>query len=375
MELKGNFKVRDLGSVEQKSKQEVEQELLEKKDKQEVQEQPEQEVVEKKEVEEKTEEPAKAEEQPKELEESEVLSYIEKRYGKEIKSLDDLTAERESQVEMPEDVAAYLKYKEKTGRGFEDYVKLNEDFNSLPEDVLLEKFYLDTKEAIDIEDVDVLLEDFDFDEEVDEPKEIKKKKLAKKKIIAKAKDYFEQQKEMYHKPLESSGPVISEQDAQNLEAYKQYVNSAKSYEEEAKKKSEWFTQKTDEVFSSEFKGFEFTLGENKITYAPGDAQELKKAQSNVTAFLNKFMDENGLMTDATGYHRALAIAMNPEKFASFFYEQGKSDATEDVVKKTKNVNMSIRQTPQVKSKGDGIKVRVLNPDSGRGLKIKSIKRK
>ena len=57
MELKGNFKVRDLGSVEQKSKQEVEQELLDKKAEQEVQEQPEQEVVEKKEVEEKTEEP------------------------------------------------------------------------------------------------------------------------------------------------------------------------------------------------------------------------------------------------------------------------------------------------------------------------------
>ena len=32
--------------------------------------------------------------------------------------------------------------------------------------------------------------------------------------------------------------------------------------------------------------------------------------------------------------------MNPEKFAKFFYEQGKADATEDVMRKTKNINMS-----------------------------------
>ena len=32
---------------------------------------------------------------------------------------------------------------------------------------------------------------------------------------------------------------------------------------------------------------------------------------------------------------AVAIAQNPEKFAKFFYEQGKANATEDVMRKTK----------------------------------------
>ena len=41
--------------------------------------------------------------------------------------------------------------------------------------------------------------------------------------------------------------------------------------------------------------------------------------------------------DAAGYHRALSIAMNPDKFAKFFYEQGKSEAVEDVLRKQKNV--------------------------------------
>jgi len=64
--------------------------------------------------------------------------------------------------------------------------------------------------------------------------------------------------------------------------------------------------------------------------------------------------------------------MNPEKFAKFFYEQGKSVATEDVIRKTKNINMSTRTAPEVTSKG-GVQVKAVNPSSGRGLKIKSRK--
>ena len=50
-----------------------------------------------------------------------------------------------------------------------------------------------------------------------------------------------------------------------------------------------------------------------------------------------FLDENGLIKDAAGYHRALSIAMNPDKFAKFFYEQGMSDATDTTMKQIKNI--------------------------------------
>ena len=86
------------------------------------------------------------------------------------------------------------------------------------------------------------------------------------------------------------------------------------------------------------------------------------------------MDENGLIKDAAGYHRSLAVAMNPEKFAKYFYEQGKADATEDVMRKTKNINMSERRAPEVTKSNDGFQVRAVNPDSGRNLKIRSAKR-
>jgi hypothetical protein len=85
------------------------------------------------------------------------------------------------------------------------------------------------------------------------------------------------------------------------------------------------------------------------------------------------LDENGMIADAAGYHRSLAIAMNPERFAKFFYEQGQADATDDVMRKTKNINMSERKAPEAIVKG-GMQVKQVNPDAGRGLKIKSIKR-
>ena len=116
------------------------------------------------------------------------------------------------------------------------------------------------------------------------------------------------------------------------------------------------------------------LDDKTVTFSPGDAQTIKKTQETPMNFINKYLDDKGLINDAAGYHRALSIAMNPDKFAKFFYEQGKSEATEDVIRKTKNINMSERRAPEVTNKG-GFQVKSVNPDSGRGLKIRSIKRK
>ena len=65
------------------------------------------------------------------------------------------------------------------------------------------------------------------------------------------------------------------------------------------------------------------------------------------------------------------MAMNPDKYAKFFYEQGQADAVDNMAKKTKNIKMDIRSTPQVTAKA-GFQVRSLNQNSGRGLKIRSI---
>jgi len=66
--------------------------------------------------------------------------------------------------------------------------------------------------------------------------------------------------------------------------------------------------------------------------------------------------------------------MQPEKFAKFFYEQGLADATDDVTRKIKNINMSTNRAPEIGKSTEGVQVKAINPDSGRNLKIRSIKR-
>jgi len=359
------IKVRAIETIEPKSIQEVEKELLQKHEEEinAVQE----------DVQELVQEPVQQEPVEEELSEEKVLSYIGKRYNKQINSFDELVAEREESEPLPEDVAAYMKYKKETGRGFEDFIKLKKDFDSMDPDNLLKEYLAITQEGLDAEDIESMMDDYRYDEDIDDESKIKKVKIARKKAIAEAKKFFTEQKEKYKLPLESSGLGVSQEEKVEFEAYKQYIQQAKTIQEENERKRKWFDQKSDEVFSKDFKGFEFNVNDKKITFSPGDQAELRKAQSNPMNFIGKFLDDSGLLKDATGYHKSLSVAMNPEKFAKFFYEQGLADATEDVMRKTKNINMSERRAPEAVSKG-GMQVKAVNQDSGRGLKIRSIKK-
>ena len=383
------IKVREVNDVESKSVQEVENELLEKHETQQKLEfddvekvKPEipkgddkidlsktkEPVQEKEEVLEKVEEPTK---EPYQLKEEDILSFIGERYGKEINSIEELMSAREKSEELPEDVAAYFKYKKETGRSLEDYVKLQQDFSKLDPDSLLKEYLTITEEGLDPEDIDSIMEDYMYDEDLDDESVIKKTRLAKKKIIAKAKRFFNEQQEVYKQPLESRESSASQNE--EFKAYKQYVNEAKTQQEESNRKADWFSKKSDDLFGSEFKGFKFNVDDNELLFSPGNASELRKAQDTPMNFVNKFLDDSGMLNNAEGYHRSLAIAMNPDKFAKFFYEQGKSNATEDVIRKTKNINMTERTAPEVSTKG-GFQVKSVSQPSSRGLRIKSVKR-
>ena len=47
------------------------------------------------------------------------------------------------------------------------------------------------------------------------------------------------------------------------------------------------------------------------------------------------------MKDAKGYHKSLFTAMNPDRVANHFYQQGKADAIKDSMAKAKNVDMDL----------------------------------
>ena len=373
------IKVKDLGLVEEKSRAEVEEQLL-KKHEEKFEDTPQQEGVAEKvntnePVQEENLELVENKTPSSELNDENVLSYIKDRYNKDINSVDELFAEKEANEPLPEDVSAYLKYKKETGRGIEDFYRLQKDYTDMDENSVLANYYASTEEGLDEIDIQDIIEDkFDFDEEIDDHRDIKKIKLAKKRELAKAKKFLNEQKDKYKVPLESSGDGLSADQQENLNAYKSYIDESKSIKEQNEKKYNYFLNKTNEVFNNDFKGFDFKVGENNLTFKPGTADELKNVQKDISTFINKYTDDKGLITDVKGYHKALSAAMNPDKFAQFFYDQGVSNAVDNVSRKSKNINMDVRQAPQSVSK-DGMKIRpVGNTDSGRGLRIRSIKK-
>lgn len=370
-----DIKVRELdGSSQEKSRAEIEQELLDKHEAQftDSEETNKTETVETPVAENTTTETTEEVAPTSELSEEDVLKFIGNRYGREITSLDELAQAREENEPLPEDVAQYLKYKKETGRGFNDFVEVQRNYDEMDNDTLLRNYLAATEDGLDADDIETLIEsDYTYDEDLDDEKDIKKVQLKTKKTIAKAKEYFQKQQEQYKLPLESRRET-SDVNEEELQAYRDYIANAKTMDESLKRKQEVFVKKTDDVFN-EFKGFEFTVDDKKVYFNPGDANEIKKSQLNPQNFIQKFLDEQGILNDAEGYHRSLAMAMHPEKFAKFFYEQGKAAAADETMRELKNVKMDTRSAPEVTKSKDGMQIRSLSQDSGRGLKIRSRK--
>ena len=376
------IKVKAVDGNTQKSKAEIEEQLLQKHEAQQQENQAEkkpEKVEPQAEVKEKPAEetPAVEEKTPSsELNDEHVLNFIKERYNKDINSVEELFETKESNVELPDDVKLYFDYKKETGRGIEDFYKLQKNYDDMDEDSVLADYLSVQEEGLDAIDIQDIMDDrFGFDKEEDDEKDIKKKKLAKKRELAKARKFFKEQKDKYKVPLESSGGGLSDEQENNLNAYKTMLEESNSQKESFQLMRKNFEERTNKVFGDEFKGFEFNVSAAKsILYKPGTAEELKNKQMDFNNFISKYNDENGLMKDAAGYHRAMSIAMNPEKFAKFFYEQGVAATVDDVARKSKNINMDVRRAPQLSTK-NSLKIKAVgDTSSGRGLKIRSIKK-
>ena len=81
------------------------------------------------------------------------------------------------QKQLPENIDKLVAFMEETGGTVEDYVRLNADYTNVDNKTLIREYYKQTKPHLDSEDVSLLLEDFEYDEDIDEPKDIRKKKI------------------------------------------------------------------------------------------------------------------------------------------------------------------------------------------------------
>ena len=267
--------------------------------------------------------------------------------------------------ELPENLNKLVKFMEETGGTLEDYVRINADYSNVDEDVLLREYYKTTKPHLNNEEINFILEDnFSWDEEEEEERAVRKKKLAYKEEIAKARKFLEDTKNKYYDEIKLRPSVTQEQ--------KKAMDFFNRYNEEQKRADTLhsdFIQHTERLFTN-FKGFDFNLGDKKFRYAVNNAEEVKNNQSKITNFTGKFLNKDGTIKDAAGYHRALYVANNSDAFANHFYEQGKADAIRDLNAKSKNINIQNHNSGNNDIFVGGFKVKAINGESSSRLKIK-----
>ena len=308
----------------------------------------------------------------------EELKPIEEKVEKEIQEIGEKIEEKviaptpeevREVAKLPENIEKVVDFMKETGGTLEDYVRLNADYSNVDNDTLLREYYKQAKSHLDSSEINFMIEDnFSFDEEVDEEREIRKKKLAYKEEVAKAKGHLEGLKSQYYEEIKlRPGTTQDQQKAMDFfNRYNEEQNTAQQQHED-------FKSNTKDYFSKDFKGFDINVGEKKFRYGVKNPSEVATKQSDVSNIIKKFLNNDGSVKDVKGYHKAMYAAENVDKIAQHFYEQGQSDATKDLVAKSKNITEDVRPSPTGDVFVGGLKVKAISGLDSSKLKIKTRK--
>ena len=270
--------------------------------------------------------------------------------------------------QLPENIEKLVSFMEETGGTIEDYTRLNADYSNVDEKTLLKEYYRKNKPYLDNSDVDLLLEDFDYDEDLEEEKDIRKKKLAFKEEVAKAKGFLEETKVKYYDEIKLRSNVNPD-----TQKATDFFNRYNKQQEIAKQQHEQFQESTKQLFSDDFEGFDIKVGDKNYKYNIQNRDKVAENQSNINNLVGKFLDSDGNVSDTKGYHKAMYAADNVDRIASHFYEQGKADAVKDVMNKSKNLSDTKARSSQGDVFINGFKVKAISGADSSKLKIKTKK--
>ena len=274
--------------------------------------------------------------------------------------------EKVTGVELPENIEKLVNFMKETGGNVEDYVTLNKDYSKFDDNLLVKEYYKKTRPHLNDEEIGFVMEDnFKFDEDADEERFVRKQKLAYKEEVAKAKNFLEQMKGKYYDEIKLRPSVTNEQ-KKATEFFQQYNKEQQFIQE---KRTE-FVNNTKDFFEKKFKGFEFSVGEKAFRYTVSNPSEMINAQSDVSKVISKFTDNTGNIVDLDGYHKAIYAARNADRLAQHFYEQGKADATKNIIAKSKNINTDPKPMANSESMTNGWKVRAVTGADATKLTIK-----
>ena len=301
----------------------------------------------------------------KPTEEKEEVTVINGNKNIDTKSVEE-NLKNQQKYEVPENLEKLVNFMKDTGGTVEDYVRLNADYSTVDDTILLKEYYKKSKPYLEKDEIELQLEDrFGYDEDYDDEKTVRRKKLAMKEEIAKAKNFLEETKSKYYDEIKLRPGTTQEQ-----QKAMDFFNRYNDRQQIAQKQHEEFKKDTNRYFN-EFKGFDFNIGEKKFKYQIGNPSEVANKQSDIQDFVKTFLNEDGTVNDYDGYHKAIYAARNIDTIAKHFYDQGVTDATKNVIASSKNINKEARPSGREEDLTlGGMKIKAVTGIDSSKLKIK-----
>lgn len=254
--------------------------------------------------------------EPKQITDEDVLNFLKQKSGKEIKSFDDLFKEPEPIADplegVSEEAKQFLNFTKETGRGIDEWNKLNTDYSKLSPLDLARQKVLDMSNGIitTVEEADEYLQK-KLNVDLSDPSEIDKTDLVDLKNFSS--DYLEKlnsEKEKYRKPVEQKEMITLDNGQKMLkEDYDNLLNQRNQYLDAIKASANNITTAKFDIGyddNGEQKAMEIVYD-----YSKDDVHSMTSSASDVDATIAKlFRTEKGF--DYSSFQEAL-FWMNPER--------------------------------------------------------------
>ena len=302
--------------------------------------------------------------------EKEIIEMIAAPPGVEtVAELNEIVAEAKTSGEpLPENIEKLIAFMKDTGGTIDDYSRLNVDYENIKSETLIKEYYRKSRPHLDDDEIQFLMEEkFSYDEEEDDDRDIKKKRLEFKEEVAKAKRFLEDVKSKYYDEIKLRPSVNREQQEAN-----DFFNRYKQNEKRSEQLHGKFKEDTKSLFTNDFKGFDFNLGEKTLRYNIPNTSAVIDKQSDISNLVKKFLNDEGEVIDVKGYHKAMYVADNSETIMKQIYEQGKADAVKEIMAKSNNVSTEPRTSANESLFVNGIKIKAINGMDSNKLRIKKI---
>jgi len=239
--------------------------------------------------------------------------------------VDDLS-QVSKKLELNEQVEAFRKFNEDTGRGIEDHYKLNQDWNKVSKENRIAEFLRLTNPHLSEEDIQNQLDIYSVsaDDEVDmSPKELKKAKLEYSKMDAEALAY------LTSKSKEYAIPKAKEQ------TYKQPTA------EEIAESHKPYWDKRDKSLN-ELNNFSFNvdgIGEIVVPIDQNAKDEISKNTETLDSFVARWKDGDTMNTESLVKDTLWSIPSARQAMIQSIVEQVHLKTIDNFSKENRNVNL------------------------------------